>query len=61
MLPKSKDAAQMALRVDDNLAEAHVAMGGKSLLYERDWTNAEKEFQRAPSSSIPIRLTRTSF
>jgi tetratricopeptide (TPR) repeat protein len=47
MLPKSKDAAWMALRLDDNLAEAHVAMGGKSLLYERDWTNAEKEFQRA--------------
>jgi DNA-binding winged helix-turn-helix (wHTH) protein/TolB-like protein/Tfp pilus assembly protein PilF len=47
VLPKSKDAARTALRLDDNLAEAHVAMGGKSLFYERDWSNAEKEFQRA--------------
>ena len=46
-LPKSKSAAQLATRLDDTLSEAHVALGGKSLLYERDWSNAEKEFQRA--------------
>jgi DNA-binding winged helix-turn-helix (wHTH) protein/TolB-like protein/Flp pilus assembly protein TadD len=45
--PKSKQAAETALRLDDTLAEAHVAVGGKHLMYERDWSNAKREFERA--------------
>jgi DNA-binding winged helix-turn-helix (wHTH) protein/TolB-like protein/tetratricopeptide (TPR) repeat protein len=43
---KSKAAAETAVRLDDSLAEGHVAMGGKSLFFERDWSNAKKEFER---------------
>ena len=44
---KSKIAAETAVRLDGDLAEAHVALGGKSLFFERDWPNARKEFERA--------------
>lgn len=45
--PKSKSAAETAVRLDDTLAEGHVALGGKSLFFERDWPGARKEFERA--------------
>jgi TolB-like protein/DNA-binding winged helix-turn-helix (wHTH) protein len=47
VLPKSRRAAETALKLDDGLAEAHVAIGGKYLLYEREWSNAKREFDRA--------------
>jgi DNA-binding winged helix-turn-helix (wHTH) protein/TolB-like protein/Tfp pilus assembly protein PilF len=43
---KSKSAAETAVKLDDSLAEGHVALGGKSLFFERDWSNARKEFER---------------
>lgn len=43
---KSKGAAETAVKLDDSLAEGHVALGGKSLFFERDWSNARKEFER---------------
>jgi tetratricopeptide (TPR) repeat protein len=46
-LRKAKSAAETAVKLDDTLSEAHVAVGGKSLLYEHDWANARKEFERA--------------
>jgi Tfp pilus assembly protein PilF len=44
---KAKGAAQEALRLDPNLAEAHTAMA--LILQNRDWEweTAEKEFQKA--------------
>ncbi|HKC62177.1 MAG TPA: winged helix-turn-helix domain-containing protein [Pyrinomonadaceae bacterium] len=47
VFPKSKKAAETAMKLDDTLAEAHVAVGGKYLLYEWNWSNAEREFLRA--------------
>ena len=44
---KSQGAAETAVKLDDSLAEGHVALGGKSLFFERDWSNARKEFERA--------------
>ncbi|HEU4391478.1 MAG TPA: hypothetical protein VFV34_27055 [Blastocatellia bacterium] len=46
-MPQSRDAARKALEIDEDLAEAHVAMGGVKLLYEWDWPGAEREFRRA--------------
>ena len=43
---KSKSAAETAVKLDESLAEGHVALGGKSLFFERDWSNARKEFER---------------
>jgi TolB-like protein/Flp pilus assembly protein TadD len=47
MWPKAKAAALKALEIDDNLAEAHVALGWVSFTYDWDWPAAEKHFERA--------------
>jgi DNA-binding winged helix-turn-helix (wHTH) protein/Tfp pilus assembly protein PilF len=44
---KAKAAAINALVIDDTLAEAHTAFGCVKMMYERDWSNAEREFKRA--------------
>jgi TolB-like protein/Flp pilus assembly protein TadD/tRNA A-37 threonylcarbamoyl transferase component Bud32 len=40
-------AADAALRLDPALGEAHTILGYLSMLWEFDWTTAEREFQRA--------------
>jgi TolB-like protein/DNA-binding winged helix-turn-helix (wHTH) protein/Tfp pilus assembly protein PilF len=46
VLPKAKAATFQAIRIDDNLAEAHTALGN---IYQMEWqwSKAEKEFERA--------------
>ncbi len=46
-LAQGKAAAQKALQLDDQLASAHYALATAYTWYDWDWTNAEKEFQRA--------------
>jgi tetratricopeptide (TPR) repeat protein len=46
VIPKVKDAAQQALSLDPNLAEAHASMGWAAF-HEWDWAAAEREFKRA--------------
>ncbi|HYK89717.1 MAG TPA: winged helix-turn-helix domain-containing protein [Acidobacteriota bacterium] len=46
-MPKSKEAAERALQLDDTLAEAHAARGRVKWIYDWDWPGAEREFQRA--------------
>lgn len=45
--PKAKEAAIAALLLNDSLAEAHTSLACVRMMYERDWSNAEKEFKRA--------------
>jgi serine/threonine protein kinase/tetratricopeptide (TPR) repeat protein len=45
-LPKAKEAAQMAIELDEGLAEAHASLG-LVLRYKPDPEGAEKEFLRA--------------
>jgi TolB-like protein len=45
--PKSRVAALKALELDENLAEAHQALGTVKFFYDWDWLGAEKEFKRA--------------
>ncbi len=47
--PKAKAAALRALELDSSLAEAHASLADLTYVYERDWTGAEREFQRALS------------
>jgi serine/threonine protein kinase/DNA-binding NarL/FixJ family response regulator/Tfp pilus assembly protein PilF len=45
-LPKARAAAQKALELDDNLAEAHYALANL-MTYEWQWAEAEREYKRA--------------
>jgi serine/threonine protein kinase/Tfp pilus assembly protein PilF len=47
VFPKAKEAAQKSLEIDPNLDEAHVAMGGELMWYERDFSGAAKEYAKA--------------
>lgn len=47
MMPKVKSVALQALRLDPNLAGAHVLLGDVQLLYEWNWPAADKEYRRA--------------
>jgi TolB-like protein/DNA-binding winged helix-turn-helix (wHTH) protein/Tfp pilus assembly protein PilF len=56
-MPKAKELAAKALRLDDGSAEAHIAMANVLFRYDWNWAEAEKEFKRgielnrnAPSS-----------
>jgi TolB-like protein/Tfp pilus assembly protein PilF len=45
--PKAKAAASRALELDDDLAEAHAALGAEKADLEYDWPGAEQELKRA--------------
>lgn len=47
VFPKSKAAAETALRLDPAMAEAHNSLGVVELFYEWNWAEAEKAFHRA--------------
>ena len=46
-MPNAKAAATQATQLDPSLAEAHNAMAVATLLHDRDWATAEREFRRA--------------
>ena len=45
--PKAKSAAEKAVALDDNSAEAHTSLAVFRLFYEYDWVGCEGEFRRA--------------
>jgi len=47
VFPMAKAAAEKALQIDPNLAEAHTSLAWISLLYDWDWPAAEAGFKRA--------------
>jgi Tfp pilus assembly protein PilF len=46
-MPKAREAAVKALRIDDTLAEAHTVLAIVQAFYDYDLPGAEKEFKRA--------------
>jgi TolB-like protein/Tfp pilus assembly protein PilF len=44
--PRARRAAEQALKLDPNLAEAHTSLGLTRFQYERDWSGAEQELKR---------------
>ena len=46
-MPLSKAAAQKAVELDPNSAEAHTSVALVKLMYDWDWDGAEAEFKRA--------------
>jgi len=47
MMPKVRDAAYQALRLDENLAEAHTSLACVEMTLNWNWAGAEREFKRA--------------
>ena len=45
--PRARIAALKALKIDEQLAEAHASLGRVKLFYDWDWAGAETEFKRA--------------
>lgn len=45
--PKARVAAEKAIQLDDNSAEAHTSLAVYKLFYEFDWKGCEIEFRRA--------------
>ena len=45
--PKAKAAAEKAVQLDGNSAEAHTSLAVFKLFYEFDWASCEREFRRA--------------
>jgi serine/threonine-protein kinase len=54
-MDKARDAAVQAIKLDDSVAEAHMALAYIYWQFDWDWSKAEREFQRAvelnPNSS----------
>jgi serine/threonine protein kinase/TolB-like protein/Flp pilus assembly protein TadD len=46
-MPKARAAAEQALAMDEELAEAHASLGLVKAFYEWDWAGAENEYKRA--------------
>lgn len=46
-MPKARDAALKALRIDETLAEAHTALALVQAFYDYDFAGADREFKRA--------------
>lgn len=47
MIPKARDAASQALRLDENLADAHTSLACVEMILNWNWAGAEREFKRA--------------
>jgi TolB-like protein/DNA-binding winged helix-turn-helix (wHTH) protein len=47
IMPKARDAASQALRLDENLAEAHTSLACVEMILNWNWAGAEREFKRA--------------
>jgi serine/threonine-protein kinase len=45
--PRAKAAAEKAVELNENSAEAHTSLAAFKLFYERDWTGCEREFRQA--------------
>jgi TolB-like protein/DNA-binding winged helix-turn-helix (wHTH) protein/Tfp pilus assembly protein PilF len=45
--PRAKAAAQKALELDEELAEAHTSLAYVTLLYDWDWQGADQRFRKA--------------
>ncbi|MHB0970170.1 MAG: protein kinase domain-containing protein [Thermoanaerobaculia bacterium] len=46
-MPRAKAAAERALAIDPDLAEAHCALAQVKFQHDWDWTGADREFRRA--------------
>ncbi len=60
-MPQAGSLARRALELEEGLAEAHASLGGVLALYEWDWAEAEREFERALALNPASGLSRYYF
>ena len=60
-MTEAKGAAEQALRIDPNLAEAHIAVGHIKLLLDWDWPAAERAFTKGISLNPSSALAHSQF
>ena len=58
---KSRKAAQEAMKLDPDLADAHAAIAELAFYHDWDWTRSEREFKRAVELDPNDANTRASF
>jgi tetratricopeptide (TPR) repeat protein len=58
---QAKAAAHKALKLDDNLAEAHAALAITKIFRDWDWESAAKDFQRALQLNPNLTWTRAFY
>ncbi len=46
-IPKARATAEKAVELDDSLAEGHASLGYVDFMWDMNWRDAEKQFQRA--------------
>ncbi len=60
-MPKAKQAAETALRLDDSLAQAHAALGYVHLVYDWDGPAARKALLRALDLNPTLAIARLNY
>jgi len=60
-MPKAKRAAEIALRLDEALAEAHAALGYVHLVYDWDGPAAARELRRAVTLNPTLASARLNY
>ena len=60
-MPKAREAALAALRLDDSLAEAHAVLGFIHLIYDWDGPAAKRELERAIQLNPSLAVARTNY
>ena len=61
VFPLAKAAAQEAIRLDANQAEAYAALGAVNMFYEWDWASAERNLLRAVELNPNRSFSRASY
>ena len=65
LYPRAREAAEKALRIDEQIAEAYAMRAVVRLVYDFDWTGSEQDFKRAietnPSSVSAYRWYATTY
>jgi eukaryotic-like serine/threonine-protein kinase len=59
--PMARKSAQNSLDLDENLAEAHIALGNVLFWHDWDWPGAEKEFKRAIQLNPSLALAHDAY
>jgi TolB-like protein/Tfp pilus assembly protein PilF len=61
LMPLARAAAQNAVKLDDNLAEAHCSLGTIMYQQDADWAGSELEFRRAIELNPSYALAHTEY